>query len=371
MGVPAQAELAKVFFLDDEDLKLVERRRGPHMKLGFALQLVTVRYLGRFLEDPLDVPVVVLDFVAGQLGIEDPSCVKAYTERGKTRFDHAWEIARADGLKEFATAEADLRAWMAARSWTSGDGPKAIFVDAVRWLRERDVLLPGLSTLTRLVAQVRDETTERLWQTLSCVLTVGQRHVLDQLVEVAPGARVSDLERWRKGPTPRGSGPAMVKALDRVAEIAGLGLSDLGLADLVPPRRLGELARHGLAAKATALRRHPPERRLATLLATVHHLQARSVDDVLELLDLLMSTELLAKARTAADKEKVRRHPRLAKATAKLAVAVEVLLEAGAWGPDDEVRVGQVWEAIEAVVSSAELRAAVASVTDMVPPPGA
>ena len=32
------------------------------------VQLVTVRWLGTFLEDPLDVPGAVLDFVAGQLG---------------------------------------------------------------------------------------------------------------------------------------------------------------------------------------------------------------------------------------------------------------------------------------------------------------
>ena len=76
---------------------------------------------------------------------------------------------------------------MAARSWTSGDGPKAIFTDAVGWLRDRDVLLPGVSTLTRLVAQVRDDTTRRLWSVLEGLLTVGRRYVLDQLLEVPPG----------------------------------------------------------------------------------------------------------------------------------------------------------------------------------------
>lgn len=122
VGPPSQAELEKIFFLDDEDRALVDKRRGQHMKLGFALQLVTVRYLGLFLEDPVDVPTAVVDFVAGQLGIDDPSCVKRYTERDKTRFDHAWEIARVRGLKEFTEAEAELRGWVAARSWTSGDG---------------------------------------------------------------------------------------------------------------------------------------------------------------------------------------------------------------------------------------------------------
>lgn len=119
---------------------------------------------GVVLGGPLDVPAEVVDFVAGQLGIEDPSCVKRYTERDKTRFDHAWEIRQACELKEFAEAEPGLRRWVAARSWTSGDGPKAIFTDAVRWLRERDVLLPGVTTLARLVTNVREETTQRLWK---------------------------------------------------------------------------------------------------------------------------------------------------------------------------------------------------------------
>lgn len=46
---------------------------------------------------------------------------------------------------------------MKARAWTTGGGPKAIFVDAVRWLREGDVLVPEVTTLARLVAQIRDE----------------------------------------------------------------------------------------------------------------------------------------------------------------------------------------------------------------------
>ncbi|HZE16315.1 MAG TPA: DUF4158 domain-containing protein [Mycobacterium sp.] len=39
-----------------------------YSKLGFGLQLVTVRMLGTFLSDPLDVPAVMLDYVAGQIG---------------------------------------------------------------------------------------------------------------------------------------------------------------------------------------------------------------------------------------------------------------------------------------------------------------
>jgi TnpA family transposase len=272
-GVPSQADLERVFFLDDEDRKLVDLRRGEHMKAGFALQLVTVRWLGTFLEDPLDVPGEVLDFVAGQLGLADPSVVKQYAERVKTKSDHQQEIRRKHGLRDFADAEAELAEWVAARAWTSGDGPKAIFLDAMTWLRERKVLLPGVTTLARLVARVRDDTTHHLWRVLEALLTPAQRRVLDRLLEVPPGLRVSDLERWRKGPPPRGSGPAIIQALDQVAEIQGLGLARLAAEAVAPPRRLGELARYGMTADAWLLRRHPDDRRLATLLATARLLE--------------------------------------------------------------------------------------------------
>src|SRR5664279_2432911 len=184
-GVPSRADLERVFFLDDADLDLVGKHRGEHIRAGFALQLVTVRWLGTFLEDPLDVPGVVLEFVAG--------------------------------------------------------------------LRERKILLPGVSRLARLVASVREEATRRLWEELAALPDPVQRRALDRLLEVPPGSRLSDLERWRKGPVPRGSGPSLVKFLDRVAEISVLGLAGLGAEARVPPRRLAELSRYGMTASASLI----------------------------------------------------------------------------------------------------------------------
>jgi hypothetical protein len=98
----------------------------------------------------------------------------------------------------------------------------------------------------------------------------------------------------------------------------------------------------------------------------VVHLESNATDDALELLDLLMATELLGKAERDSDKDKVRRHPRLARASAKLAAAVEVLFEVTGYG--SEITLEQLWEGIEAVISRRELRDAVETVTGMVPP---
>ena len=48
-GPVDRAVLERFFFLDDADRDLVAKRRGDHSRLGFALQLVTVRHVGAFL----------------------------------------------------------------------------------------------------------------------------------------------------------------------------------------------------------------------------------------------------------------------------------------------------------------------------------
>ena len=157
-------------------------------------------------------PAEVIDFLAGRLQIADPSCVKRYAQRQQTHREHAAKIRQTLGLKDFAEVEVELAVFAGRRAWVTGDGPKAIFADAVGWLRDRDVLLPGVSRLARLarlVARERDAATQRLWETLHAALTGQQRLALDvgRISQPCTDAR----DRCRRGDQPparsrRGSG---------------------------------------------------------------------------------------------------------------------------------------------------------------------
>lgn len=124
---PVAGELERFFFLDDADRAMVTERRGAHHRLGFALQLTTARFVGRFLTDPLDVPDEVLNYLGDQLGIEEISQISRYTERRNTPFEHQEVIRDAYVSKEFSQAEAEFVAWVDARTWNTGDGKKTIF----------------------------------------------------------------------------------------------------------------------------------------------------------------------------------------------------------------------------------------------------
>jgi hypothetical protein len=120
--------------------------------------------------------------------------VKRYTERRTTPFDHREEIKAAYGLREFLDAEAEFAQWARARAWNTGDGPKTIFNDGMRWLRANAVLLPGVTTLARIVARIRDEATDELHATPSGLPDAHQAARLEHLVVLPEGARYSDLE---------------------------------------------------------------------------------------------------------------------------------------------------------------------------------
>ena len=152
-------------------------RRGEHNRLGFAVQLGTVRFLGTFLPDPADVPWSVAAHLAGQLGVADPGVLKQYAARDGTNRLHAGQIQQAYGYRDFTDPQVqhDLVHWLQARSRLATERPGVLFDLATARLLEAKVLLPGPTVLARLVASVRDQAATRLWQTLADVPDAAQR----------------------------------------------------------------------------------------------------------------------------------------------------------------------------------------------------
>lgn len=138
-GEPTPHQLARYSHLEDADRKLAASKRWNHMRLGFAVQLGTVRFLGTFLDDPAAVPAGVATDLARQLGIIDPACLIRY-QAGRVRWLHAAEIRERHGYREFTDPFTRFRLtrWLYALCWTGTDRPSVLFNRATAWLvRER------------------------------------------------------------------------------------------------------------------------------------------------------------------------------------------------------------------------------------------
>jgi hypothetical protein len=195
------------------------------------------------------------------------------------------------------------------------------------------VLLPGASLLERFVAKLRSRVEARLWRILCKAITPESRSHLEDLLRVPEGGRNSWLDRLRRGPV-RVSAPALVRAIARLQSVRDLGIK-LPTTAHIPPSRLASLARFANNAKVTAVARLPSARRLATLIAFVHSLEAIAHDDALEVLDMLLQ-DLFGAAMQADKKARLRSLKDLDLAAITLAEACYFLLDPTL--PDSELR---------------------------------
>ena len=289
-GEPSADQLARHFHLDDADRELsATTKRWDHMRLGFAVQLGTVRFLGTFLDDPADAPAGVVGDMARQLGIGDPAALLAIAKAASVGSTPAKSRPARLSRVHRTLHALSLARWLYALCWTGTDRPSVLFDRATAWLVTEKVLLPGASALERLVARIRARAARRLWRSLARDITRAQRAQLDALLlrrRGRPAERRSTA--CATGPT-CAAAPSWRRAVDRLDEVRALA-AGLPAIDHVPPGRVPAWPASRPSRKAQAVARMPEERRMATLLAFVRTLEASAQDDVLDLFDIVVTS---------------------------------------------------------------------------------
>jgi len=101
-----EAKVVRHYTLTAEELAHVARRRRPHNRFGFALQLCALRYPGRVIRPGEAVPERIVAHLCEQLDI-DPSIAAAYAKRAPTRYEHLDAIRTA-----FRNVSTILRHWV-------------------------------------------------------------------------------------------------------------------------------------------------------------------------------------------------------------------------------------------------------------------
>ena len=168
-GLPSEVQLARFFYLDDYDQAQIQTKRRDTNRLGFALQLVTVRFLGTYLEDITTTPDGVVAYVAAQIQIAPEAIDLSQYGTSNNFTTHRQQINSLYGYQSFHDREPSFRflRWLYTRTWFGSERPSVLFDLSTAWLIEQKILLPGVTTLERLVAQVRERAEQRSWHVLN------------------------------------------------------------------------------------------------------------------------------------------------------------------------------------------------------------
>ena len=323
---PNEIQLARYFHLDERDLTFINLRRGRHNRLGIALQLTTARFLGTFLPDLMQIPPGVQFYVARQLNIRYPEIISRYAQRENTRWEHHGLIRQHYSYHDFGDFPWSfrLKRLLYTRAWLSNEHPGLMFDFATAWLLQNKVLLPAASTLTRVIGEIRERATRRLWRKLAALPNRWQAAQLAGLLEIPEGQRLSVMEHLKRGPVTI-SGPAFTEALERYTRLRSLEFSCLNFTGL-PAIQLRNLARYAGMASVKYISRMPEERRLAILTAFVKAQEISALDEAVDVLDMLI-LNITREAKKTGQKKRLRTLKDLDRAALLLARACALLLD--------------------------------------------
>nr|WP_246597788.1 DUF4158 domain-containing protein [Nocardia tengchongensis] len=175
------------------------RGRRPADRLGLALTLCTLPWLG-FVPDRLtSAPQVAVARLAEQLNV-DAAQLRSYGKRAKTRTEHVRLVAQYLSWRAAGTTELkELDEFLLARAMEH-DSPTLLFRLGCEYLISARVIRPGPVTGVERVAHARGQAQEQTYDRLAHMLTPARCVELDALLVNDPSIGTSRLKWLATGP---------------------------------------------------------------------------------------------------------------------------------------------------------------------------
>jgi hypothetical protein len=302
-----RTELLKHYTLSDEDLGHIRKRRRPHNKFGFAVQLCALRQPGRLLAAGELIPAEITEFVGAQLGL-NTDALAPYAVREETRHEHLAALRKLYGFRSFTGGVArDLRNWASHEAETAASGEELV-VSFVERCRQSLVILPAATTIERLCAGALVNAERVIETRIADRLPPEIRSQLLELLNETVDGRATRFV-WLRQFEPGANSAAANQLLDRLDYLRRIKLSS-DLFDGIPPHRVTRLRRQGERYYADGMRDLPNDRRLAILAICAWEWRAVLADAIIETHDRIVgklwrSAQRICDARTAAVKDAV------------------------------------------------------------------
>jgi TnpA family transposase len=295
----ARSDLAAHFTLSLEDLRWIRSHRGAAERIGLAVQLCGLGFLGFVPADLAGTPGEVVQCMAKQVGVA-PAAFTRYAREvdGRTRRRHVAAVVDQAGWRGCGRHEWNaLGDWLTARA-LEHDTPSVLFRQALRQLVAVRVVRPGLDRLMRAVSTARVTAQAEIRRLLDPDLTPERCDELDALVVTDPDLGMARLVWINDGAT-SASAESVKTEVAKLGYLESLGAHRLDLR-AIPPERLRQLATLARRSTPRALRQMAPERRHPILLAALAAAHTEIVDETVRLFDMaLASTDDTARDRVA------------------------------------------------------------------------
>ncbi|HAM49354.1 MAG TPA: hypothetical protein DCP92_01135, partial [Nitrospiraceae bacterium] len=279
-----QEDVIAHFTLSRKDKRYLRKLRGDHNRLGFALQLCTLKYMGFCPDDIVSVPLSVAEYLAAQIKIRDfDSHLERYGQREQTRTAHLRLAQKRLGYKKPSTKYLEIFAkWLMERA-LEHDKPTFLFQAACEKLKSDRIIRPGITMLEHMVMAARQQAHTETHNRLHPLLTAEVKAFLDGLLVKDKSLNRSPLSWLSLGATANTS----AEILETIEKLSFLRKSGVHLLDLsvLNPNRKKFLAHIGKRSTSYGLQQTVPMRRYPILVCFAHQAWVDVIDELIDLYD--------------------------------------------------------------------------------------
>ena len=256
-----KADIDAYFHLTDIDQKILRRLRSEVNRLGFALQLCSLRYLG-FFPDVCSADEEIKFLISSQLDIA-VELFNPYGSRANTVLEHQLVIMEILGYSRVTTKDIEyFKTWLGERALEHDDS-KLLFEMACNYFKHEKIIRIGLTRIERLIGTAKQKAEEVTYQRLLPLLTIERCQTLDALLEVGESGKTQLF--WLQQTPKSNKTSAIVLTLEKIAFLKTLDVHNWSL-DAINPNRLKWLARQGSKVRAQDIRKRKTQSRYPILL---------------------------------------------------------------------------------------------------------
>ena len=228
--------------------------RQDSNRLGFALLLCALRYLGFFPHDLHSAPANVVGYLAQQLSSNPAILTDMVIARKPDAITSSgsWPISVSAGSSDDRDA---LLEWLSHRALENGR-PSMLLQQASEHLYQQRLMRPAITTLERLVVSARQQADERTYLLLAAALDADTRQQLDALLQPDTTRGYTPLS-WLRRPARGHNADELLDALAKLQTVRAWAIDGWNLA-AVPPARIQHLAQIARRSSNQALQRKHP-----------------------------------------------------------------------------------------------------------------
>ena len=218
-------EMVRDWTLIEADKEELNRYR-KNARSWLAIQICAVRLYGRFLNEPEDLSPRIVSYLNLQLGLP-PSLTVEVPSRETTHRERRSQILNYLGFRRFDdVSQRELEKWIEQQA-RQGVLPNELFQQAEAYLLNRQVLLPGPSTVERLIINICGEVHTQLFESIYQQLSPELQKTIDGFLSVSKGEQRSYFAQLKEYP-PAAKISSLQTYLKRYKIVAGTTLEPIG-----------------------------------------------------------------------------------------------------------------------------------------------